>query len=165
MNRLLLMLGAAVLFLSGDAVGVWGDQENHPDPEATSAGNYHGFLRDAQGNFTALDYPGSVDTKANGINNRGYIVGSYVDADGKGHGFISRKGNLFSDLKEILAGLDSRGASSPSRPTIVKASFRGESAKTETVPSVRVAVMRVIPRGTPLQAPASVPACHQVREK
>jgi hypothetical protein len=29
---------------SGDVVGVWGNQEGHPDPEATSAGNYHGFL-------------------------------------------------------------------------------------------------------------------------
>src|SRR5205823_2698626 len=113
-----------------------------------SAGNYHGFLRDAQANYTAIDYPESVDTKAYGINNRGYIVGSYVDQDGKGHGFISRKGNLFSaDLKEGLASLGSRGASSPSaRPAIVKASFGGASARTEAAPALRVAVMRVIPK-------------------
>ena len=151
---------------SGEAVGVWGDQDGHPDPEATSAGNYHGFLRDSQGNFTAIDYPASVDTKAFGINNRGDIVGSYVDADGNGHGFISRKGDLQAEMRKVRAGLGSMRASSPAaRPSIAKVSLGDGSARTDAVPAVRVAFMPVIPRGKPLQAPAQAPACHQVRAK
>ena len=77
---------------AGDVVGVWGDPDGHPDPEATSTGAYHGFLRDFQGAFTSLDFPAAIDTKAYGINNLGYVVGSYINADGNRHGFIARKG-------------------------------------------------------------------------
>ena len=81
---------------AGDVVGMWGDPDGHPDPEATSTGAYHGFLRDFQGNFTSLDFPASIDTKAYGINNLGYVVGSYRDAGGNGHGFVARKGSSAS---------------------------------------------------------------------
>jgi len=138
---------------SGDVVGVWGNQEGHPDPEATSAGNYHGFVREAQGEFTDIVYPASLDTKVFGINNENYIVGSYVDAGGKGHGFLARRGELRLPR-----------ASSTGRPALVKASFGGESAGTNR-PEVRVAFMPVIPKGTPLKAAAQAPACHQVRAK
>src|SRR3982750_1909361 len=36
----------------------------------------HGFLLD-KGNYTTIDFPGSVSTEANGINIAGQIVGTY----------------------------------------------------------------------------------------
>ena len=42
--------------------------------------------------FVKIDVPNSVETQANGINARGEIVGSYIDADGVHHGFLLRKG-------------------------------------------------------------------------
>jgi uncharacterized membrane protein len=38
----------------------------------------HGFMRDATGNFTALNFPGAVATTAEGINDAGDVVGGYV---------------------------------------------------------------------------------------
>ncbi len=37
-------------------------------------GASHGFIRDAQGNFTPLDYPGAGSTSPAGINDRGQVV-------------------------------------------------------------------------------------------
>jgi probable HAF family extracellular repeat protein len=64
-------------------------------------GTFHGFLYQ-QGRFTRLDPPdasdsarsGSLDgkgfaaTAAFGINNRGVVVGQYVDAEGVLHGYV-----------------------------------------------------------------------------
>jgi uncharacterized membrane protein len=139
---------------SGDVVGAWGNQQGHPDPEATTAGAYRGFLRDRDGTITSIDYPDSIDTKALGINNQGDIVGSYVDANGKAHGFITKKGDLKAAMRQVRA-----------RPAIIKASFGSESARKDTIPAVRVALMPIIPKGTPLQTPAQGPACHHVPAK
>jgi hypothetical protein len=148
---------------SGNVVGVWGNQDGHPDPEATSVGDYHGFLRDPQGNFTAIQYPASIDTKAFGISNSGYIVGSYRDAGGNGHGFIARQGFFRSEMRTIRGSM---GSHSPAtRPAIVRASLGGESSGSDIVSPVLVALMPAIPRGTPLQAPVQTPACHRVRAK
>jgi hypothetical protein len=38
----------------------------------------------------SVDYPDSVSTYANGINQQGDIVGRYTDTDGKTHGFIAK---------------------------------------------------------------------------
>jgi len=38
--------------------------------------------------FTQLDVPGSVSTEADGINAQGEIIGFFVDASGKQHGFL-----------------------------------------------------------------------------
>ena len=40
------------------------------------------FLRDKRGVFTTIDVPGAEQTGAVGINNRGQIVGAYIDAGG-----------------------------------------------------------------------------------
>jgi uncharacterized membrane protein len=52
-------------------------------------GTIHGFLRNRgrgarrdQGVFTTIDLPGALATTADDINNRGQIVGAYVDAGG-----------------------------------------------------------------------------------
>jgi uncharacterized membrane protein len=42
--------------------------------------------------FIKIHVPKSIETEANGINARGDIVGSYIDADGVHHGFLLRKG-------------------------------------------------------------------------
>ena len=38
----------------------------------------HGFVRDARGTFTAIDFPGANATTVQGINNSGDVVGTYV---------------------------------------------------------------------------------------
>ena len=43
--------------------------------------------------FTAIDVPGANSTFASGINDRGQIVGSYIDATG-GHGFLEKAGTF-----------------------------------------------------------------------
>jgi probable HAF family extracellular repeat protein len=52
-------------------------------------GLVHGFLRDSDGTYTTLDFPGfdSLDTEAYGINDSGQIVGQYYGG-GRIHGFL-----------------------------------------------------------------------------
>jgi uncharacterized membrane protein len=60
----------------------------------TSAGQNHGFLRDARGNLTTIDYPGSSFSVASSINDRGDILGWYSlpTAPAARHGFVRRNG-------------------------------------------------------------------------
>ena len=55
----------------------------------------HGFLRDA-GTFIMIDVPGAISTAANGINNRGQIVGAFQDASGVSHGFLQDGGTFLT---------------------------------------------------------------------
>ena len=64
----------------GDIVGYYG-----------AGGTNHGFMRDKDGEFTSLDFPGATGTQAWGINSRGDIVGVY-GAGGTTHGFVLNKG-------------------------------------------------------------------------
>jgi probable HAF family extracellular repeat protein len=77
---------------SGDVVGVYAD----------AAKKGHGFLLVQGGllstfgigtgapyEFVSIDYPGAASTAALGINSKGDIVGSYVDAAGKTHGYLA----------------------------------------------------------------------------
>jgi hypothetical protein len=59
-----------------------------------NAGVGHGFIRDVAGNFITIDDPGAgtdgavgAGTFPDGINDRGVVVGSYVDNAGVNHGF------------------------------------------------------------------------------
>jgi probable HAF family extracellular repeat protein len=52
-----------------------------------------GFLLD-RGRFTRIDFPGAVNTVARGLNDRGQVVGGYLDADGRFHGFLWDKGRF-----------------------------------------------------------------------
>jgi probable HAF family extracellular repeat protein len=52
------------------------------------------FLRDRSGRFTAIHVPGSVYTTANGVNNRGQVVGEHLDAVGTIHGYLWDKGRF-----------------------------------------------------------------------
>jgi uncharacterized membrane protein len=62
-------------------VGVFNPQ----DPLAPQ----HGFLRNADGTFQQIDFPGSSGSNASGINDAGVIVGSYSDSAGNSHGYIA----------------------------------------------------------------------------
>jgi probable HAF family extracellular repeat protein len=51
----------------------------------------HGFLRDRHGEFTTIDPPEGNINEIIGINNRGQIVGRYVDAQSRARGFLKDK--------------------------------------------------------------------------
>jgi probable HAF family extracellular repeat protein len=61
------------------------------DPDSAQ---FHGFVRSPGGAIRTVDVPGASITGANGINNRGAVVGTYVDADGRSHGFLLERGAL-----------------------------------------------------------------------
>ncbi len=44
--------------------------------------------------YTTIDFPGSIESGASGINNLGQIVGGYVLPDGSRHGFLYSGGNF-----------------------------------------------------------------------
>jgi uncharacterized membrane protein len=52
------------------------------------ATGWHGFVKDGA-TFTPVDVPGGIYTWAFEINNRGQIVGTVIDATGRGHGFVA----------------------------------------------------------------------------
>ena len=60
----------------------------------SSAGQNHGFLRDANGNLTTIDYPGSNFSVASSINDSGAIAGWYSlpASPAIRHGFLLRDG-------------------------------------------------------------------------
>jgi probable HAF family extracellular repeat protein len=67
----------------GDLVGVYCDTA----PCTNASTDDHGFLL-RQGEFIPINYPGSKESGAFGINARGDIVGYYVGAGGVTHGFL-----------------------------------------------------------------------------
>jgi len=73
----------------GEIVGNW-------DADQSTVG--HGFWF-YQGQIVSFDVPDAVPegTAANGVNERGQIVGSYVGLDGKSHGFLA-DGTTFTTL-------------------------------------------------------------------
>ena len=70
----------------------------------------HGFLRDGAGNITQIDYPGSISSSCNGINDAGTITGAYTDKAGVDHGFVLENGNYRSVDTSYLTGINNRGA-------------------------------------------------------
>ncbi|MFI5897053.1 hypothetical protein ACIA5D_43870 [Actinoplanes sp. NPDC051513] len=62
---------------------------------ATATAQLRGFLRDARGRFTKFDAPGATQTLAFGLNDRGRVVGGYVDG-GAVHGFARNPGGGFT---------------------------------------------------------------------
>lgn len=76
-------------------------------------GRFHGFLWQ-RGRFSTLDLPGATGTSAAAINDRGQIVGTYIDADGLPHGFL-RDGTGFTTIDNpgaaltIAYGINNRG--------------------------------------------------------
>ena len=100
------LTGTAAVGLNdrGQIVGFYGEAD----------GANHGFLLDQgrgfrrEGVFTTIDHPDAgtapgTGTAAVGINNRGRIVGFYIDAGGMGHGFVREKG-VFTPIDHPDAG-------------------------------------------------------------
>jgi probable HAF family extracellular repeat protein len=67
----------------GDIVGLFTYVDSVED---CTGENTHGFLlRDGQ--YTQIDFPRSIDSKALAINDDGVIVGNFTDRQGNTHGF------------------------------------------------------------------------------
>jgi uncharacterized membrane protein len=89
----------------GDIVGLY---NSAPD------GHRHGFLRNAEGVYKIIDFPGSTATNADGINPRGDIVGHAV-VSGKRHGYLRKKNGQFTQIDvpgasvSLAIGINPRG--------------------------------------------------------
>jgi uncharacterized membrane protein len=109
-------------------------------------GRGHGFLHDMgrgvrdEGVFTTIDHPDAgsepgTGTAAFGINNRGRIVGDYIDAGGTAHGFVRDKGRGARRVEGVFTTIDVPGAPDTlvlainNRDQIVGASIDGENTK------------------------------------
>jgi uncharacterized membrane protein len=101
----------------------------YDDPQ----GRTHGFLLD-RGRYRTIDAPGSTGTHATGVsgsaafgmNNRGQIVGAYVGADNRIHGYVLDRGRFQTidapgTSDTVVFGINDRGqmtvqSSSPDGP-------------------------------------------------
>jgi uncharacterized membrane protein len=109
-------------------------------------GRGHGFLRDKRfgarhkGVFTTIDHPDAgsepgTGTLAYGINNRGRIVGTYLDAGSTAHGFVRDKGHGARRDEGVFTTIDFPGAPRTlalainNRDQIVGASIDAENTK------------------------------------
>ncbi|HVH09505.1 MAG TPA: DUF3224 domain-containing protein, partial [Gemmatimonadales bacterium] len=83
----------------GDIVSSYCSAEPCPVRVTDKLTTEHGFLlphkeRDEAGEVTTIDFPGADGNGAFGINNHGNIVGAYVDANHKIHGFLRSRANV-----------------------------------------------------------------------
>jgi uncharacterized membrane protein len=130
--------GTLVLGLNdrGQIVGAYVDAD----------GRGHGFLRDKRfgvrdnGVFTTIDHPDAgsepgTGSLAFGINNRGRIVGAYLDAGGTAHGFVRDKSRGARQDEGVFTTIDFPGAPGTlvlainNRDQIVGASIDSENTK------------------------------------
>jgi hypothetical protein len=56
------------------------------------AGNFHGYVEEADGSFVVIDVPGAPNTFADGLNERGDVAGGFTGSDGHTHGFLQHDG-------------------------------------------------------------------------
>ncbi len=63
---------------------------------STVTGLYEGFVYSG-GKFTTVNFPKSTETQAIGINDKGHVVGLYVDSAGAQHGFV-KKGTKYTSI-------------------------------------------------------------------
>ncbi len=52
--------------------------------------------------FTAINFPGATRTRAVGLNDRGDIVGDYIDSSGVRHGYMLHQGNFTNSRSFLL---------------------------------------------------------------
>jgi uncharacterized membrane protein len=85
----------------GETAGMFADAVAGGDSEVPP-GSSHGFVRSRRGDVTSFEVPGAAQVLAKGNNNRGQVVGEYIDAaampgpdgllpPGSVHGFIRRR--------------------------------------------------------------------------
>ena len=77
----------------GQVVGSWVGPDAKPTPPSGQLQPAHGFVW-RNGRFETFDAPGAVTTAGYEINNRGWIVGNYEDADRVLHGYLLRGGRF-----------------------------------------------------------------------
>ncbi len=80
----------------GQVVGSWVGQDATVNPATGESGPAHGFVW-TNGRFDTFDVPGSTATAAYEINNRGWVVGNYTDADLAQHSYV-RRGARFTTI-------------------------------------------------------------------
>jgi uncharacterized membrane protein len=94
-------------------VGIYLDADAQPNPDGIlPPGVLHGFLWD-DGEFETIDVPGAAATAVLGINNRGHMVGSYIDAGGAYHGFVRERRGAVTTLPEAPGAAPARGGTQP----------------------------------------------------
>jgi probable HAF family extracellular repeat protein len=79
----------------GQIVGTY--SEDTPIVNDSATPRAYVLDRFGRGKFTRIDFPGAPQTFASGINNRGQVVGGYLDAKGRPHGYRWDKG-LFTTI-------------------------------------------------------------------
>ena len=103
-------------------VGLYVDADAQHDPDGAIAPSaIHGFLWHG-GDYTTIDVPGAAATFLLGINNRGQMVGSYIDADGGYHGFLRDKRGAVTTLPEAPGADPRMEERSPAASTIAAGS-------------------------------------------
>src|SRR5262245_46300806 len=73
----------------GQIAGVFSDRDQNVGRlnDLNNAAGSHGFIIDDSA-FTSIDFPGALGTVPFSIDDRGRIVGSFIDDGGKAHGFL-----------------------------------------------------------------------------
>ena len=94
-------------------VGLYVDAGAEPDPDGPAPPSaVHGFVwRD--GDVETVDVPGAAATFLVGINNRGQMVGSYIDAEGAYHGFVRDRRGRVTTLPEAPGAEPTAGGTQP----------------------------------------------------
>ena len=113
--------------------------------------------------FTTIDVQGAVATQAWGINARGDIVGSYVDASGRSHGYlrldggfttIDYPGSVFTEARGIGPGGDIVGIyrNAGENPAVDLHGFmltkKGAFVAVPDPPHISTVAQRILPDGT-----------------
>jgi len=113
--------------------------------------------------FTTIDVPGAVSTQAWGINARGDIVGSYVDAGSRSHGYLLRDGEFTTIDFSATASTEAHGIGpngeivgwyrSPAEAaTLILHGFlrtkKGVFVAVDDLPHISTVANRILPDGT-----------------
>ena len=82
----------------------------------SSEGGNHGYIRNADGTMTfPIDYPGALHTFLYGINDKGWMVGAFVDTEFVTHGLFLSSPTSFvvfdfpSSRETVLTGINNQG--------------------------------------------------------
>jgi uncharacterized membrane protein len=73
----------------------------------------HGFLRAADGAFTFFEIKDSTSTTVANLNDSGWVVGSYQDADYASHGFIRKFNGRIIKISDRSGDVGVRGINKP----------------------------------------------------
>ena len=114
-----------------------------------------GFVFD-RAEFTTIDHPDAVlETAPFGINNRGHVVGYYLDADQVRHGFLLRNGT-YTTIDHPLASSDTQAHDLNDRGQIVGLYERRAGQTVEVGDAAETAPNRVGDIGSALSPFASL---------